>query len=414
MRMAKLALLILLLFAAAGFGGCEEVPPATHVSPPRASEPLASCGDGPTLNVVTWNVALGPGMNPLRRPRAPHVAAALGETEFDVLCLQELWTDHDRDLVVEALNLPPEHLLLPDTVGQGENGTDKCGPVEAAMAVACARERCSGLDTDDIATCVQKSCFAVLAPLALMDRSCLNCLIATAGHGPDDVRRICTQQGASRIHGGRTGLLLASRWPLTDRETMLVRATSANRAGLFATVHVPGISEPIEVACTHLAASSKDLSPYHSELKTWHEEKRSELDAISERLARRAKGRPQLLIGDYNIAPMPGTNEPSGPDDLWQRVLDLGFRPTPLAAAPVCTSCSDNTFRRGQNSRVNDHALLRDPVGGAELEVCYGQRLFDRPVLVESRRRSGLVETNLSDHYGVRTVFVAPVHQSGP
>lgn len=409
MRILRFVLLFFGLIAVLGYGGCDETasPPSDRL-PAAAlqSLPLPACDEGPTVTAVTWNVALGPGMNPMRRPRAPLVAEALGQAEFDVLCLQELWTDGDRDRVVAALHLPPENLLLPDTVGVGENGTDKCGPGQVSRVVSCAREKCAEVDDEDVSSCVKDKCLVALAPIALFDRPCLNCLIATAGQSADEVERICGGKGASRIHGGRTGLLLASRYPLLNRETLVVPATSANRAGLFAAIQVPGMAEPIEVACTHLAASSKDISPYHSGKTSWREEKLAELDMIASRLEQRAGGRPQLLMGDYNIAPRPGTNESSGPNDLWQQVLDQGFVPTPLSIAPSCTSCTENSFRRGKGCTANDHVTVRDPDGGMSLEACSSERLFDQLTVV-TNGRGQQVETHLSDHFGVGVTFVA-------
>ncbi|HTK04102.1 MAG TPA: endonuclease/exonuclease/phosphatase family protein, partial [Candidatus Eisenbacteria bacterium] len=95
-------------------------PAPRRSAPPPPPLPLgpatAQCdGVAADLTAVTWNTGLGPGMVSYSTPRAPHVAAAIAETEFDVLCLQEVWTADDQASVLASLGLPPRNTLVFDT-----------------------------------------------------------------------------------------------------------------------------------------------------------------------------------------------------------------------------------------------------------------------------------------------------------
>jgi len=375
------------------------------VRPPPYGLMPATCEAAPSdIDAVTFNAGLGPGIVGHSSPRAPHVIDAVAATNFDVMCLQEVWTDGDRDAIIARLGLPPENVAFVRTTGIGETGEDRCSGSDIDSLEACTAKKCADVPEEEVTGCALSNCRSALTGIFLGNRECLNCLAAMSGHSSATIRRVCTTRGASRIYGGRNGVILASRWPLHDKEAMVLPASNANRVALFARVDVPGKGS-VELACTHLS-SDQEVSPYHSGYDSWDEEKDAQLIMISRRLNERAAGRPQLFVGDHNFG---GSSDPSIEDEagwVWYHAHELGFNdPAAYAVPRLCSICSGNAYvGRRPRSKLIDHALLRDPPGGDELTPVCAERMFDRPVTVTGYRGEALT-TNLSDHYGIRVKF---------
>lgn len=396
MRRLLLALLAL---------SCSTCVKTITVRPPPYGHMPTTCENAPCdIDVVTYNTGLGPGIVGYSSPRAPHVIEAVAATPFDVMCLQEVWTDGDRDALIASLGLPPENVAFVRTTGLGETGEDRCSASDIDSLEACTAKKCAGVPEEEVTGCALSNCRSALTGIFLGNRECLNCLAAMSGHSSATIRRVCTSRGASRIYGGRNGVILASRWPLRDKEAILLPASNANRVALFATVDVPGHG-PVELACTHLS-SDQEIPPYHSGYDEWDEEKEAQLAVIDARLTARAHGRPQLFVGDMNFGGARGEAVTDESGWVWYDAHERGFLdPAAYTVPGLCSICPSNSFvgPRGKGKLI-DHALLRDPPGGLELTPTCVERLYDRPVTVTGYHGEP-VTTSLSDHFGIRVKF---------
>lgn len=372
------------------------------------------------IDFVSYNAAWAPGMVPRTADRVGPSIDELGRIDFDVLCLQEAWLPEYRDAVAGALSLPDDQVFAVDTtiddrgVPIGETHEDVCTSEELANVEACARKQCSGIESSETSFCVRSKCGKHVQELYIAtkdDPACLRCIGAMAGRSIDDVHRVCTTVGASRIHKGNNDVMLLSRFPLLNKEYLVLPSSSSNRVALFATVAIPDSKVRVEVACLHVSASSF-ISPSHSGYESWSEEKAHQLDLVSEMLRRRAKrkNRAAVLMGDLNIGP----DIKDGRYDLveghlgrlWTKVRDDGFiEPALKEDVPICTgSCPDNKIDPtiGEGSLI-DHVLLRMPEKGDQkplYSVCVDQ-VMDRPFVHEDKKR-GKVDLSYSDHYGIR------------
>lgn len=358
------------------------------------------------LSILTYNAGLAPGIVEFSTPRRQAVAEGLASLDFDVLCVQEAWEAESRQAIIDGLraaDVRPLSVLTVDTAGQGETGEDRCSAAEMATVEPCMREHCDGVPAEDMSFCGVEHCKARGIMLYFTARPCLNCLIATAGHGMDEVAHICRDdKGASRIYHGQNGNMLISRHPVLDSETMVLRASGANRVALFATVDVRG--REIEVACTHLS-SKTFTSPTHPDFTRWEDEQTAQLDGIAERLAARAGDRPRFLVGDLNIGRRNGSFLGDHMREVWDHAVVLGFwSPADEATEPFCTSCSDNMLRHKDTDYLIDHVMLYTGGASPPLDVRCVERLLDDTVTVTGYDGRP-VRTKRSDHYALRVTF---------
>jgi len=398
------------VLSAITLSACATAPRAVLMGPIPAARPEKR----PDVRVLTFNTGLAPGLVRYSSQRQPLVTKEVAGQDADIVCLQEVWTDQSREAVITALGLPPANFLYADTHGQNETGRDYCEPGEMNSMLSCVRKRCADEAPEDLTICASNECVEEGTILYLRSRSCLNCVVASVGKSQSEIVRACGgPPGVSRVYGGNNGVILASRWPLLDKEVLPLPASSTNRVALLAGVEVPGKGR-IEVACTHIS-SKASVSPTNPEFGDWTEEQQTQLRLISEKLASRGRDRPQLLIGDLNFSQR---NDAIGVSALmwstWRLAADLGFvSPGEYAEPPFCSWCSSNRLAGDVEDHLIDHVMVRNATPGmtpfsaltrdAVAPVC-AYPVFREPVPLTDHRGRPVV-TNLSDHYGLIVEF---------
>lgn len=387
---------------------------ASACAAPRAqlmsSIPSARPAKRADLRVLTFNAGLAPGLVRYASQRLPLAAKEVAAQDADVVCLQEVWTDAARDAAIAALGLPPANVFYTDTGGQNETGADYCAPGELDGMLSCVRSKCADEAPEDLTLCASNECVEEGTILYLRSRSCLNCVVASVGRSASEIVRACGRPpGASRVYGGNNGVLLASRWPLLDKEVLPLPASGANRVALIAGVEVPGKGR-VEVACTHISAKAR-VSPTNPEFGDWTEEQLTQMRLIAEKLSGRGPDRPHLLVGDLNFSQR---NDAVGVSALmwstWRLAADLGFvSPGEYAEPPFCSWCSTNRLVGHGEDHLIDHVLVRNPPSSPSpfsaltrysvSPVC-AYPVFREPVPLNDRRGRSVI-TALSDHYGI-------------
>jgi len=372
---------------------------------------------GPVLETMTWNVGLAPGVVPYATPRIKPVAQEIAKfRDLGVICLQEVWTQEARDAIVASLALPADQVYYVDTRGQGDDlkNINVCRPSQIDALASCARDACGDLPDEEHAHCALESCNDEIVSLYMRDgENCLNCLVSAVGVSIDDTVRACTQpgHGVSHAYDGQNGVMLISRWPLKNREAILLPSSIANREALFATIELDG-RESLELACTH-ASTWNQLPPSErgpdgkKTFKDWDGEMNAQMEIISAKLRERAQGRPQLFLGDMNAGPELGSSIDGDMPRVWSRIRALGFSsPAAQAEQPFCSVCRGNTLRSpGANNKLIDHVLVRDPVGGSSLTPLCTRSVIDAEHKRYFPAYGGMLEEHISDHYGVTVTF---------
>lgn len=397
----------------------------------KTSHPVTSSVKGPIFETAAINWGIAPGVVDLATPRIPAMAKEVSKMRgVDALCFTELWPLEAKQAAIKALG-PGMHTYYEETRGENQrDGDNVCTSSQIKYPAACARKKCGNLPTEEQTICAHKECHNELVSLYIRGGAkCVICMVSLVGHAVDEIVKSCEQPdpqtpiaGVSRAFDGQNGVLLASRWPLENREVLRLQASFSNRVALLATIKAEG-HEPIEVVCAHISTWN-ELPPDNPNFSDWDEEMNSQIDVVSTRLKERVAANagqagdgPSLFLGDMNAGPdLSGLITEFTPK-VWSHILDLGFySPAANSDPPFCTICDTNTLRdvkiAGNRLEISyarknyliDHVLVRDPPGGTELKLFL---MF--PILTQPRIFKGydgqLVERHLSDHYGVVVAF---------
>ena len=418
------------------------------------------CGESTTTSrepeeviVDSFNVALAGAFIPYETERRQPIADAIAAHDADVLCLQEVWTQADKELIRDTaaqtypyfaffennLDTPvddptdqqgeippaPTTVPCPDEFFDGEDLT-----IEQQMnaAIDCVRDNCSTIpDSDEgrtfSAACASSNCSIVVAPLLFgldpQHQRCYACVIPqlpTATFG--EMRATCpTVPNQDLAFGGQNGVMILSRHPLKNAENWVIPGTWNRRSILKATVELPNGAE-LDTYCNHLTPifsvppNSINTFPYtgqYGEGMTgpggWQAEQELQAEKLINYVASKSGNRPAVILGDMNAGLESPADNIVGEGEATFNILAAAYTPAYTADyTPLCTFCSSNPVTDTEASVWIDHIFLYNLT---ETSVSSTARIFDEDVvlvvLVE-----GDMRVPLSDHFGMRSVIVVP------
>lgn len=369
---------------------------------------LAACGDdggSSKVSIVTYNIGLATGFVDYAPQRTPIVVDLVANLDADVVCLQEVWTQEDIDLVIDGAKdaFPHSHyVFLEDTT----LGPPACTATESDPLEACVDEKCPDTPASEIAGCALANCnpeFSALSP------GCVECIVANIGKEVDEILSICQTSSQKYAYGGHSGLILLSKHPLTQLSHETLSSTNVQRAVLGARVDLPVLGDTA-VVCTHLAADLTGAGvPYNGPHDSWAGENTVQAEAaldFADTLGAGAKYR--VLFGDMNSGPAIGDAVVAEiPGASYQTFLDAGYVDFPTAgegdAATACTYCDANSLVKSGGNVQIDRIVLSDLPAKASAKV---DLVGTQTVTIQSGGSD--VTTHPSDHFGVRLVLETP------
>ena len=351
------------------------------------------CGNKPTacpggLVFATYNAGLAHGAVPFADERVAPIAEALRDSDADVLCLQEVWTDADARAIIEGARSTYPYFFREATTSDTSE-LFACDPSQwGALSTmnTCVTTACtpSGISAFE---CAADQCAAEWDAL---DDNCKLCLAANTTSPTSCAASVAPMYG----NDGRNGIVLMSRLPM-ENVTYTPFDTYVIKRGLIE-ADISGM----HVQCTHMTADL-GVVPYPDQgnFTSWREEHAAQVALM----ASRASGfRRTVMMGDLNTGPASAGVDGELPDNF-QSLLDADYVDT-WTSDQVCTYCQANPLvcsnpggcEGGLNSRL-DHVLLR----GVESDVRLSfERFLDDPITIidaEGASHDG----RLSDHYGV-------------
>jgi endonuclease/exonuclease/phosphatase family metal-dependent hydrolase len=406
-----------------------------------------TCEDtNPALDVKldTFNVALAGNFIPYEKERRQPIVDALAALDSDVVCLQEVWEQSDKELIANAVKakFPHAFFVKHDLETALDDATDADGKVPPApttppctddevagvvakfdSAVDCLRDNCPtdaalGENAETISSsCATSKCASKALSLMNSSKRCYGCLLPqmpTATFAT--MRNECkTNPKAGLAFGGQNGVMLLSKHPLEDTGAVVLPGTWNRRALLKARASLPNGGK-LQVYCHHFTPIFKgSLYPYTGlygagpDANGWVNEQLLHAKKMVE-LAKKenASCTPTVLLADVNASraypnatpPIPA--EGVGTLDQLESYFTHGIA---AGYTPACTYCKGN-----ENVADNDtggdqwidhiHVLNVDPSKIKSTTLLFTEKSVD-----VKNAEGASIKVELSDHYGLRTVL---------
>jgi endonuclease/exonuclease/phosphatase family metal-dependent hydrolase len=394
--------------------------------------------------VETFNVALAGNFITYEKERRQPIADALAQLDSDVVCLQEVWEQSDKELIAEAVKakFPHTFFVKHDLDTALDDATDAsgatpaapttppCSDTEAAGVVAkfdasvdCLRDNCTtdaalGENAETISSaCATSKCASKALSLLNSSKRCYGCLLPQMPTETfSNMRNECkTNPKAGLAFGGQNGVMILSKHPLEGTGAVALPGTWNRRALLKAKASLPNGGK-LQVYCHHLTPVFKGpLYPYTGlygagpDANGWINEQllhAKKMVALAKK--ENTACLPTVLLADVNASrAYPDATPPVNADAVGTLTeLETLFSPG-LASGykPACTYC-----------KANQNVADNDPSGDQWLDHIYVLNLD--PSRVKSTTRTFMEATvnvtdgggvatkvELSDHFGLRTVL---------
>lgn len=353
------------------------------------------------VTFATYNLALAHGFVPLAKERLPHLANTLATFPTDVLCLQEVWIEQDRQFITEALQSSFPYQFVTPIENIKSDKRPACLPwglFGKGKFVSCMNSNCKKLKGDEFTQCILQTCGTALDNLKYKKRQCATALMAQVGKSPLNALLTVLNpfiRANLFAYKGSNGLMLLSKHPLKKKSFLdMTDISTLNRRGaLEANVKVN--DSHYQVLCTHLTSRHPDV-PYTGNLKSWGEENKTQFLRLLEKTSKKT---PVILMGDFNCG-LGSSKDALDPEleNSCRLPLSHGFKDPLAENNPQCTYCSSaiNTLNKDINkNELIDHIYIK---GASALS---SEVVFKEQITIQTEQGDEQL-SNLSDHFGVR------------
>jgi endonuclease/exonuclease/phosphatase family metal-dependent hydrolase len=307
-------------------------------------DPTCAARQGDTMSLATFNVGLAAGFVPLADERQPEIGAAIAASDYDVICLQEVFRDDDVAAIVSAASAsyPYSYFELTDDPTAG--GEPACTEEDVEDLLACVAANDCETDPDGLVTCALAHCGAEILALNASNPTCFNCVAANSGLPLDLLEQVCLEGGGSLRDNGRNGVVLLSKHPLVGTEFLTFDAFLVQRVLLHAQTFKPGTGL-VDLFCTHFTADLSGVIAYGGPFDSYEDEQAAQVSGLLDWIDEVATSGRAIALGDFNTGPeiLPDIEGefPANYDTLVLGGLESPYADTPGAQ---CTYCEDNTL----------------------------------------------------------------------
>ena len=400
-----------------------------------ARDGLADCSSGPAASVVvdTLDVVLAGNQTAHYPERSAAVVDALRSSAADVLCLQQVWLDSEKERIAAELvdRFPHSLWFAHDHMTPFTDATDLAGDVPTPPSEAPCAAPAAQAATDDMLSCLVENCSTVPGSETGMvgDPACATstcsaeslqfgppeiqacgfCLLfVAAGASIEEMRRVCSTETQPFVFDGQSPLMVLSSLPLTG-DVFVSPATLVRKDIIRAELKLSnGVDLDVHCGWSHTVPPFSGAYPGIYGLgapgpEGWTNELELYQRNLIELVRTMTGDRKGLVVGNFSVGP-----EVRGPDG--QIVLE-GFEEQryrrlveafPQSAPPEfqeCTFCAENPLTAqmgvtGWSTHVLRHNIPSSSVVGYE-------RVYTE-IVTEAADGTPIP---VSSNYGIRATF---------
>jgi endonuclease/exonuclease/phosphatase family metal-dependent hydrolase len=398
-------------------------------------------GNPDEVAIETYNLALAGAFIAYEQERRELLPDAIANSDADVLCLQEVWEQADKETIRDAAaarfpnvfifednllttlddpedqngDTPPPPTTVPCPEGDAQNDMD--------AAIDCASLNCNTLSPGDengrttSIDCAIDECIDVVAPLLAVPRcyACLATQLPTSTFA--QIRESCpTVVEQDLAFEGQNGVMILSRYPLKDTVNWVIPGTWNRRVIMSATVELPDDKE-LDVYCNHLTPVFDSIAfPYTGQYGNgeigaagWEEELLLQAQKLIDYVEVTSGETPAVILGDLNAGRDYPAQEIFQDGEAALDLLETAFTPAYTADyVPQCTFCITNPVGEPEAEDVSnwiDHIHLYNLLATSVLAT---SRTFDQDVVPVPDGTGGEMQVPLSDHFGMQSVIRMP------
>lgn len=399
------------------------------------------------LTVGSISYVLDGTFAPYVHERMPAVLSAVGNTPVDLLCINQVMTDEDKQAIAAASKDSFPYAVWVASDAETEIGDPRaldgqvppmpteapCEPADLAPlakdAVDCIQNNCALEPGDPSSSMVAGPCAAekCVAPMAKLmwgetaaHKRCYACLLYTLMSSTpfDETYATCTTYPkAGFAFGGNNGNMLLSKVPLVDASLWVLPSTAWNEAVLSARAQLPSGGN-LDVHCTvlqgpHNASTQPYVGRYGGDGEgndAWANETLLQAHRLVERIRDISAGHRAVLLGDLYTGPSQeseaGTVLSGVNPDAFEVLADALTLGVVDGYEPQCTLCDENPLVLGDGSSNawTAHIFLS---GMPDTVVVETSRFATEPV-VDVEGEQGPLKVPISPRYGLRSVLEIP------
>jgi endonuclease/exonuclease/phosphatase family metal-dependent hydrolase len=405
---------------------------------------LLGCSDGATpsasttLTIDSLNVGLAGAFIPFEAERRAAIGPAVAALPSDVVCLQEVWREEDKDIIEAAVRARFPHIVRTrhDLTTPVTTDIDPMCDVPPAPTTApcaapalrtaldeglrCLSTNCSTMPGNDMGQTTSTSCATSMCigqvgalitspePDALRCYGCLASSLPTETFGA--MRTACqSDPNAGLAFGGRNGVMILSKHPLSDVQTLVIPGTWNRRVITRATATLPN-ARRVTVYCNHLTPQFDSTAfPYTGRhgcgrvgREGWATEQLAQARRLVQWVNEGGAQTPTVVLGDFNTSPA-STGVDAEAVETYNYLRAQLTPAVPQGYQPTCTYCPANALNEMRTVPVwIDHIFIKNLAATA---VRSFERTFVEPSVTVP---SAPGRVNVSDHYGVRAVITLP------
>lgn len=396
--------------------------------------------------IETYNLALAGSFIAYEQERRDALPDAIANSSADILCLQEVWDQADKEMIRDAVvvNFPNVFMFENDLFDSLDDPEDQNGDIPEPpttvpcpegdaedglnAAVDCAVLNCNTLSPGDengqttSIDCAIDECLAEVGPLLQVPRcyACLATQLPTSTFA--QIRESCpTVVEQDLAFEGQNGVMILSRYPLKDQVNWVIPGTWNRRVIMSATAVLPDGKE-LDVYCNHLTPIFNSIAfPYTGQYgngetgaAAWEEELLLQVQKLIDRVEVTSGETPAVILGDLNAGRDYPEQDIFADGEAALDLLETAFTPAYVAGyVPQCTFCITNPVREPGAEDVSnwiDHIHLYNlpATSVVKTERTFDQDVVPVPAGAGGAGGAGEMLVPLSDHFGMRSVIVVP------